>query len=161
MWFLKILKTKFNKTFAFFPDTPETLSRIVVEARMMGMSIKTSKLVGAGYEKWFALKGEELIDFMIEKRSEITNLFLNEINSAKPRHSERPKVSIITTFYKAEEYLEGFLQNITTQSVFDQCELVMVDTASPGNEQKMVQDYVSKYPQIKNLRNSPETHLFL
>tara|TARA_R110002033_G_scaffold171064_1_gene215689 strand:- start:375 stop:2003 length:1629 start_codon:yes stop_codon:yes gene_type:complete len=141
-----------NKTFAFFPDTPETLSRIVVEARMMGMSIKTSKLVGAGYEKWFALKGEELIDFMIEKRSEITNLFLNEINSAKPRHSERPKVSIITTFYKAEEYLEGFLQNITTQTIFDQCELVLVDTGSPGNEQKMIEEYLLEYPQIKYIR---------
>ena len=89
---------------------------------------------------------------MIEKRSEITNLFLNEINSAKPRHSERPKVSIITTFYKAEEYLEGFLQNITTQTIFDQCELVLVDTGSPGNEQKMIEEYLLEYPQIKYIR---------
>ena len=30
-----------NKTLVFFPQTPETLSRVVVEARMMGMSVIT------------------------------------------------------------------------------------------------------------------------
>ena len=60
-----------NKKVVFFPKTPETLSRIVVECRMMGMSAVINKLVGASYEEWFPLKGEALVDVMTEKRKEI------------------------------------------------------------------------------------------
>ena len=60
-----------NKRLVFFPQTPETLSRIVVEARMMGMSVITNKLVGAVYEDWFKLKGEPLINKMVDKRNEV------------------------------------------------------------------------------------------
>ncbi len=60
-----------NKKFCFFPKTPETLSRVVVEARMMNMSVAVNSLIGAASEPWFSLKGEELIDIMINKRKEI------------------------------------------------------------------------------------------
>ena len=63
-----------NKKFVFLPKTPETLSRIVVEARMMGMSVITNGLVGATKEPWFDMKGEELIQFMINKKKEIYNI---------------------------------------------------------------------------------------
>jgi hypothetical protein len=61
------------KTLVFLPKTPETLSRIVVEARMMGMSTKTTQNVGAIHEDWFTLKGLELIKFMKNKRENIIN----------------------------------------------------------------------------------------
>ena len=51
---------------------PETLSRVVVEARMMNMKVTTSKNVGAISEDWFKLKGLELIDFMRNKKIEIS-----------------------------------------------------------------------------------------
>lgn len=57
----------------FFPKTPETLSRIVVEARMMGMSTKTTSNIGAIHEDWFSKKGIDLIDHMRGKREEIFN----------------------------------------------------------------------------------------
>jgi hypothetical protein len=71
-----------NGKFIFLPKTPETLSRIVVEARMMGMSVVTNKLVGATREDWFSLKGEDLIELMVNKRQEIPKtleeILLNE-----------------------------------------------------------------------------------
>jgi len=69
--FLEKLGT--NKYLVFLPKTPETLSRIIVEARMMNISVITNNLVGASFEPWFELKGEELIDIMLSKRSKITN----------------------------------------------------------------------------------------
>lgn len=60
-----------NETLVFFPKTPETLSRIVVECRMMGMKIITNHLVGAVSEPWFELKGEDLVDFMADNKSKI------------------------------------------------------------------------------------------
>jgi hypothetical protein len=62
-----------NSGFIFFPKTPETLSRITAEARMMNMRTITNKNVGALGEPWFSLKGEELIDTMILKREKIAD----------------------------------------------------------------------------------------
>jgi|10_taG_2_1085330.scaffolds.fasta_scaffold25467_3 glycosyltransferase involved in cell wall biosynthesis len=140
-----------NKSFVFFPGTPETLSRIVVEARMMGMSVVTNDLVGATGEDWFKLKGEELIDYMVKKRKEISNIIIKEIR--KPlRNTTNKKISIFTTFYEAEEYLNGFLEDITNLDMFDECELIIVDTASPGNEKEIVESYLEKHDNIRYYR---------
>ena len=69
-----LLRLGESEKFVFLPKTPETLSRIAVEARMMGLSVVTNSLVGATKEDWFNLKGEELINLMIEKRKLIPNL---------------------------------------------------------------------------------------
>lgn len=68
------------KRLVFFPQTPETLSRIVVEARMMDMSVITNQNVGASKESWFSLKGEELIELMRKKREDIPALVKEIIN---------------------------------------------------------------------------------
>ena len=68
------------KRLVFFPQTPETLSRIAVEARMMGMAVITNQNVGATKEPWFSLKGEELIDLMRKKRKEIPEIVKEIMN---------------------------------------------------------------------------------
>ena len=140
-----------NQKFAFFPKTPETLSRVVVEARMMGMSVVANGLVGATQEEWFHLKGPELIDYMLEKRKEIFNEvhghYFNCLQQVKKRQS-RPKISIISTFHEGDKYLRGFLDDITRQTIFEQCELVFVDAASQGEERRLIEGYMEKYPNI-------------
>ena len=69
-----------NDKFVFFPLTPETLSRVVVEARMMNIKVITNSRVGAASEDWFKLKGQDLIDFMKVKRKEIVNNVEETIN---------------------------------------------------------------------------------
>ena len=69
------------KSLVFFPETPETLSRIVAEARMMGMSVVTNKNVGATKEPWFELKGTPLIEVMRNKKSEIPKLILEAFSA--------------------------------------------------------------------------------
>lgn len=63
-----------NRMLVFFPSTPETLSRLVCEARMMGMKVVVNDLVGATKEDWFNLKGKLLVDHMRQKRNEIVEL---------------------------------------------------------------------------------------
>jgi len=65
-----------NKTFVFFPKTPETLSRVVVEVRMMGMSVITNELVGAALEPWYDKKGLDLIKEVNMMRDRIPNQIL-------------------------------------------------------------------------------------
>mgnify|MGYP001160026433 CR=1 FL=1 len=72
--FLKQMST--NDTFVFFPKTPETLSRVIVEARMMGLSVVTNKSVGATREEWYQLKGIDLINKVREMRTNIPETVL-------------------------------------------------------------------------------------
>ena len=69
-----------NDKLVFFPRTPETLSRVIVESRMMNMKVITNKRVGAISEDWFGLKGIELINFMKNKRKEIITKVEKVIN---------------------------------------------------------------------------------
>ena len=104
---------------------PETLSRIVVEARMMGCSVITNELVGATSEEWFKLKGEELIDLMVEKRETIASILEDLVNSTEDING--PIVSVITSFHEGENYLEHFMDNMVSQTMFDKCELILID----------------------------------
>jgi len=63
-------------TLVFLPKTPETLSRVVVEARMMGMATKTTNNIGAIHEEWFTKKGLDLIDYMRRRQEEIVEMVL-------------------------------------------------------------------------------------
>lgn len=72
-----------NSKLIFFPKTPETLSRIVVEARMMNMGVITNSRVGASSEPWFQKKGEELIEIMKNKRETIPNQLINISSESK------------------------------------------------------------------------------
>ena len=60
---------------------------------------------------------------------------------------ELPKISIITSVYDGDEFIRPFLEDITSQTIFeDKCELVMVNANSPGNEEAIIQEYVDKFP---------------
>jgi len=67
-----------SDTLVFLPQTVETLSRIICEARMMNCKVITNANIGAQSEDWFQLKGKELIDVMRQKREDIP-LLIEEI----------------------------------------------------------------------------------
>ena len=62
-----------NSKFVFLPKSPETLSRVCVEAKMLGCKVYTNKLVGANYEKWFKNSGDEIIEYMMNIDKKIIN----------------------------------------------------------------------------------------
>ena len=72
-----------NDKFVFFPKTPETLSRVVVESRMMGLKVITNNLIGATAEPWFKAKGPELIEIMRGKRDKISERIIEIFNEPK------------------------------------------------------------------------------
>jgi len=62
------------------------------------------------------------------------------------------KVTIITSLYKANKYLSGFLENIVEQTIFDQCELYLLNGNSPEKEEDIIQPYLDRYDNIKYRR---------
>ena len=58
-----------------------------------------------------------------------------------------PKISIITSLFDGDDYIEQFLKDITRQTIFkDKCELVIVNANSPGNEKKIIDKWVGRFP---------------
>ncbi len=61
--------------------------------------------------------------------------------------NELPKVSIITSVYKGDEFIKSFLEDITRQTIFkDKCELILINANSPHNEEEVINEYLEKYP---------------
>lgn len=63
-------------------------------------------------------------------------------------YSTVPKVSIITSVYNGDLFIEGFLEDITRQTIFDQCELIIINANSPGDEEPVIKRYMQLYPNI-------------
>jgi hypothetical protein len=62
-------------------------------------------------------------------------------------------VTAIASLYCGQEYIEKFMDNITTQTCFaDYCELVIIDANSPENESEVIQRYMNSYKNINYMR---------
>ena len=137
----------------FFPQWLESFNRVMIEARILNCRVTTNKLVGCTYEPWFKkYKGKELIKFLKFKRQEIHNVFSSLINN-KPvsfiSDIKVPKVSIITSLFKGGKYIEHFMSEVTKQTIFDNCELIILDANSPDEEYKVIEKYCKEYSNIR------------
>lgn len=145
----------------FFPQWLESFNRVIIEAKILNCKITTNKLIGASYEPWFKkYKGLELIEFLKAKREQIIDTFEQIINNEKIKHIEPikiPKISIITSLYKGKKFIKHFMSEVTKQSVFSQCELIILDANSPEKEYEVIEPYLKKYSNIiyQRLENTP------
>ena len=60
-----------------------------------------------------------------------------------------PKISLITSVYNAADYIEGLMEDITNQTIFeDKCEWVILNANPPGEdkEEEVIKRYIEKYP---------------
>jgi tetratricopeptide (TPR) repeat protein len=67
-------------------------------------------------------------------------------------NNKTPLVSVITSLYKGRDYIEAFMKNITTQTIFKGTELIIIDANSPENEKEIIDPYLAKFPNIKYIR---------
>ena len=72
-----------------------------------------------------------------------------------------PKISLITSVYKASEYIEQLLEDTTRQTIFeDKCEWIILNANEKGDdaEEEKILKYVEKYPNnivYKRLEEDP------
>jgi glycosyltransferase involved in cell wall biosynthesis len=72
----------------------------------------------------------------------------------------KPRVSIITSVYKGDEFIEGFLVDITRQTIFNDCELILINAASPGNEEIIINKYREKFSNIIYIKLNEDPGLY-
>lgn len=71
------------------------------------------------------------------------------------------KTTILTSLYKGSQYLESFLDNILAQTVFDQCQLYIINGNSPEyKEEELIIEAYKQYNNIKYVRLQEDTGIY-
>lgn len=65
------------------------------------------------------------------------------------RRDDGVVASVITSLYGGADHIEKFLQHITAQTILDQCEVIIVDAASPDGELETIQPYLDRFPSLR------------
>jgi len=58
------------------------------------------------------------------------------------------KCSIFCSFYKGEKFIEGYLEDVLKQTIFNDIEFVFLDCDSPENEKEYILPLIKKYDNI-------------
>lgn len=62
-------------------------------------------------------------------------------------------VTVIASVYEGGRFIETFMENICSQTIFrDHCELLVIDAASPDGEGEVVRRWMAAFPNIRYLR---------
>ena len=139
--------------FIFLPQWVESYSRVAVEARILGCKLLTNKLLGVASEEYFNLTGRDLLQKIEENNSVLLKKINMLIKGQKVKSNftfeKIPKITISCSVYDGDKYIAHFLDDITKQTIFDKCELIIVNANSPGDEEKVILEYCEKYDNIK------------
>jgi hypothetical protein len=140
------------ETLIFLPQSFETFSRLIVEAKILNCKVITNKSSGVVYEDYIEQTGEELLNTIINKKQEILQNLKILVETKENKFQvkfKKPKISILTTIYKSGKYIESFLKQFETLEDFENNELVIVDANSPDNEEAIINQYTDKFNNIK------------
>ena len=72
----------------------------------------------------------------------------------------KPRVSAIISTYNSEEFIKGRLDNLIEQTIFDEIEIIIVNSGSEQNEESIVDEYLSKYKNIKYLKTKARETIY-
>lgn len=68
-----------------------------------------------------------------------------------------PLVTVVVSTYKSERFMRACLENLSRQTIFDRCEIIVVDSGSPENERAIVSEFQQKFSNLRYLRTPHET----
>lgn len=104
-----------SEHFVFMPQTLETFSRVVAEARMLGCKIKTNKNASCILEDYFKKNsGKRLISVFRQKKSQIIEKVLN---SLKTENQKEEDITVILNCYRRPYNLKMQIHALRSQTV--------------------------------------------
>ena len=139
------------ETLVFFPQWLETYSRFAIESRILGCKLITNSLIGATSEDYFKLKGKELLDFIRQNNQNLRQRWIKLIDKSEIKYFpplDLPKITVFCPLYAGQQYIEGFLKSMQEQTIFDQCELIIIDANSPENESQYIEEFMKEHENV-------------
>lgn len=99
--------------------------------------------------KWYKSVSESINNQLNQERfSKLEITHSNNLIENKDKYT----LTIITSLYKGGKYIHPFLKNITEQTVFNECELIIVDANSPENESEIIEKYIQCFSNIRYIK---------
>lgn len=134
--------------------TPEDLilelyrrrSRAINRRRERAENPKPSAVPILGLDRSLSLEDWNERVALADKAGNSTSMTYSRFPQLAP--SDGVRASVIASLYRGGRYIRRYLENITSQTIFDQCELIIVDADSPDNEAAVIAEYASRFPQI-------------
>jgi hypothetical protein len=163
------IKPHFAKVdFALQPVQPEAVWQGVIEKETMWAfpnPLSTKTAMREVYKNHDRFRGQaKRLAAHIEKEFEESKMYEKFVQQVYGKKVEKfdinklPKISLITSVYNADKYIEQLLEDVTRQTIFnDKCEWIIINANSPGNEEEKITPYLQKYPNIiyKRLDSDP------
>jgi glycosyltransferase involved in cell wall biosynthesis len=56
--------------------------------------------------------------------------------------TDEKDITLVTSLYKGGLFIRQFLENVTSQTAWDRCQLFIVDAVSPDNEYEVIKEYL-------------------
>jgi len=81
-------------------------------------------------------------------------------NLIRKKNKQQPILSLITSLYKGDEYIAGFLENTCNQVGFCNYELIILNCNSPGNEEPVILKYCEQYENITYIKLDSDPGLY-
>ncbi len=69
-------------------------------------------------------------------------------------------VTAIVSTYNAEQFIRGCLEDLQGQTIADRLEIIVINSASPQGEERIVKEFQRKYSNIKYLRTGTRESLY-
>lgn len=134
----------------------------------------TKKKMRLCYEELTSDKKEEVLqsagkhaEFLKEKFAapKLYASFVSSVLGEAPQDAveieDIPKISLVTSVFKADDYIEQLMEDITRQTIFEEkCEWIILNVDPPGSEkdEEVIMKYVERYPNniiYKRLEEDP------
>ena len=68
----------------------------------------------------------------------------------------QPLITAVVSTYSAERFMTSCLEDLVAQSIFDEIEVLVIDSGSPQGESAICAEFAREYPQIKLIRTERE-----
>jgi len=135
----------------FLPQSPETFCRLIYEAKVIGLKIKTNKNSGIIHEEWVKDREVNLIEYIRNKQKNNINLILEKLNS---EFIFTPVLTEVVSLFRSKKFLNSFFQNLISQSLFKHTEVLVVDCNQSDytEDRDILQPFLEKYKNIKVIR---------
>jgi len=86
-----------------------------------------------------------------DREGSATNRIVNELWGTPPAGPKAPyEITFITSMFKGAGFFRGFLENIAAAAIECNGEVILVDAASPENENEIFTRFIEEYPGLKN-----------
>ena len=107
-------------------------------------------------DSWLAGMDVEIVGLDLEPPAKIISAAAGNIEVVG-EGIPNPLVSVVVSTFKSEKLIRACLENLSRQTIFDRCEILVVDSGSPENERAIVLELQEKFSNLRYVRTRRET----